>query len=334
MSFFLIFLNIFLLVAIIKYRLIISNKLNLTIRSDKFSIHRNNSYLLGGLILLITFFFSYLSIIKYDDTTNYYFNVFIILAYFFISLLDDIYKISPLNRLFFLFIVTAVIIYFDNSLTIRSLNSYYLGFLYFPENTFIRYFFPILCLIVFVNAFNFIDGIDGLASLVGISLILYLVFKNIFLVNYLYLFLITILILIFANFKKSIFLGDSGNYLISIVIGTILIKENFKYPTLYYAEEIFLMLLIPGIDLIRLFLKRIKNKKSPLIGDKNHLHHLLYFKYGKIKSIIFYLFFVNCPIYLFYFNKQMIGLSIISSIILYIFILFFLSENKNKEIRK
>ena len=36
-----------------------------------------------------------------------------------------------------------------------------------------------------------------------------------------------------------------------------------------------MFMIVPGVDMIRLFFERLINKKSPLSHDRNHLHHLL-----------------------------------------------------------
>ena len=110
-----------------------------------------------------------------------------------------------------------------------------------------------------------------------------------------------------------------------------LIKENYYYPNLYFSEEIFLLLLIPGIDMLRLFTKRIFNKKNPFLGDTDHLHHKLYYNFGKSKTLLIYLLMVNIPIYIFYFYNNLIGIVLVLSIIFYCFLIFFLSKNNNKE---
>ena len=45
-------------------------------------------------------------------------------------------------------------------------------------------------------------------------------------------------------------------------------------------------MLIPGIDMIRLFFERIKNKRNPFSNDRWHFHHLLLNKYGYLKTIL------------------------------------------------
>ena len=127
----------------------------------------------------------------------------------------------------------------------------------------------------------------------------------------LFLFLIFFLIL---NFSNKLYLGDSGNYIISLIIGYLLIVLNKKFVFSLYVEEILLMLLIPGLDLVRLFFIRIRNKKNPLKGDKNHLHHYLLRKMSLIKSLAVYLLLVNLPIYIFlFFEDSLIFLLILSS---------------------
>ena len=61
-------------------------------------------------------------------------------------------------------------------------------------------------------------------------------------------------------------------------------------------------MLIPGLDLIRLFLLRIFNKKNPLNSDRNHLHHILIAKYSLEKTILIILFLISFPIILDYLN--------------------------------
>ena len=129
------------------------------------------------------------------------------------------------------------------------------------------------------------------------------------------------------NFSNKLYLGDSGNYIISLIIGYLLIVLNKKFAFSLYVEEILLMLLIPGLDLVRLFFIRIKNKKNPLKGDQNHLHHYLFRKLGLIKSLTIYLLLVNVPIYIFLFYENFLILVLILSSLVYFYIIKKLSIN-------
>ena len=328
MKLLLIIFNLLILANIIKYKKTISKKFNLILHPNKKTFHRRESYLLGGIILFIAFLLNYFYLLTYENQ-NYYYNFFIISCFFLISQYDDILKISPSKRIFFTGMVALFAIYFDNTLSIKTLNFYYLENYYFPESFLMNFVFPTLCIIVLVNAFNFIDGIDGLASLIGLSIIIYLLVKNFELFNYFYSIIAVLTMLIFLNLRKSVFLGDSGNYLISILICCVLLKENYYSPNLYYAEEIFLLLFVPGLDMIRLFGKRIINKKNPLLGDTGHLHHKLYFNFGKLKTLFIYVLMVNLPIYIFYFNNNFLGIVLVFLFIFYCFLIFYLSKKNN-----
>lgn len=79
------------------------------------------------------------------------------------------------------------------------------------------------------------------------------------------------------KFKKKYFLGDSGSLFLGCLIGLSIILDyniqisNIRYP----VESIFIALMLPGIDMLRVFAVRIINNKNPFTPDRSHLHHLL-----------------------------------------------------------
>ena len=102
--------------------------------------------------------------------------------------------------------------------------------------------------------------------------------------------MITLLFFLLLNYLNKCFLGDSGCYLLSFLISAILI-HHYNFQFLYkeeiqflYADSIFILFMIPGLDMFRLFVSRLLQGKNPFIGDKKHLHHLLLMRYGLYKS--------------------------------------------------
>jgi UDP-GlcNAc:undecaprenyl-phosphate GlcNAc-1-phosphate transferase len=83
---------------------------------------------------------------------------------------------------------------------------------------------------------------------------------------------------LFLNFKKKVFLGDSGANLLSGLIAILFIK-NFNVNYLFKSDEILMIMLLPGLEIIRLFYLRILNKKNPFKADRNHLHYLILDKF-------------------------------------------------------
>lgn len=151
--------------------------------------------------------------------------------------------------------------------------------------------------LVIVNAINFIDGIDGLA----ISEVI----KTIVLIEFFsagftalspmgFVLVATMLPLYYFNFKKKrkVFLGDGGSLLlgtIAAVYAFYVLGTDFSLkPTYTLNKTLFavLVLLYPLVDLLRVFVLRIKAGQSPFEADQRHLHHLLMQKLNSKKIIL------------------------------------------------
>ena len=104
-----------------------------------------------------------------------------------------------------------------------------------------------------------------------------------------------------SEFENMLFLGDGGIYLMSAILSISLIYEHNINKNIIYADEIFFLLLLPGLDLLRLTISRSLNKKNPLKGDRKHLHHLLIDKFSLTFSNIFLLLMSILPLVLFIF---------------------------------
>jgi UDP-GlcNAc:undecaprenyl-phosphate GlcNAc-1-phosphate transferase len=82
---------------------------------------------------------------------------------------------------------------------------------------------------------------------------------------------------LYLNLKKNIFLGDSGSLFLGCFIGlNIILNYNLETSKIHYPiENIFIALMLPGLDMLRVFIMRIVDKKNPFLPDRIHLHHLL-----------------------------------------------------------
>ena len=192
----------------------------------------------------------------------------------------------------------------------------------FHLNFMVIIFITALCILLLQHAINMIDGINGLCALFILINIVY------FKLNYLndqadifYIFLI--LIFIFFNFMGKTFLGNSGSYLLSSILSYKILLIN-SYELSLTSEKIFLILLIPGVDMFRLFIVRIWNRKNPFIADSNHLHHLLlsYLKSNQIKTLIIYLIISFIPISFSSMNLFNDNYLILISVIVYFYIVY------------
>ncbi len=198
----------------------------------------------------------------------------------FIGLYDDINNID--FKLKFIFQIIAAKIIIDNGLIIDNFHGL---FGIFELNRVIAQLFTIFIVVAIINSINFIDGIDGLAISVIILFILLFEFfsdeitpfKNLSIIL-----LASLLPMYYFNFKNKnkVFLGDSGSlflggvvsiYVIFILTNNYIIKPEFDMHKIAFVVSI---LFYPIIDIIRVFIIRVSNNKSPFIADKNHIHHI------------------------------------------------------------
>jgi len=308
-------------------------KINIIDLPDKKrKLHRIPVPLLGGIFLFINLFLL-LIISLFDNQILYNFfylkekkDIIIFfsscLFLFILGLLDDRFKINPYLR-FAIFLIIFLVITQEQNLRIEYVQ---LSFLKDTiDLSYFSHFFTILCFLLFINAFNFFDGINlqsGIYSLI-LSIIICITNNNLF---FFYILQIFLIIFLYLNYKNKTFLGDSGTYLLSFIFAYYFIKfYNDRY--IIYADEIVLLMLIPGLDLFRLFFVRIINKKNPFFPDNNHIHHLLLKKFNYI-WVNFILFFLIIFSYFFYKIFAIQYLSILFIIIIYFLLVYYFSKVK------
>ena len=198
-----------------------------------------------------------------------------------VGLYDDIYKLD--FKLKFIFQIIAAKIIIDNGLIIDNLHGI-LGI--FELNRVISQLITIFFIVAIINSINFIDGIDGLAiSVVCLFIISFEFFSNSSSsLYYLSLIIISSLIpLYYFNFRKDkkVFLGDSGSLFLGTFISIYVLKilsQDYLIKLEYDMNKVLFVLSIlvyPIVDIIRIVILRLKEKKSPFEADKRHIHHLV-----------------------------------------------------------
>ena len=210
-------------------------------------------------------------------------------------------------------------------------------------------------MITIINAYNLIDGIDGLAASIGIviSLIYGLIFVYLDYPFFVLLCLSVIAMLaafLRYNLSKSqkIFMGDTGSLIMGFIISVFTINFlSFKTPDLENLPVVvenlpfiaFSILIIPLFDTFRVFAIRMFNKKSPFSPDRNHMHHILidlglsHFKTSLILSIANILF-VTIFAIVASSSKQIILIFLLALILIGLFYLFFMLDFKFSNLKK
>jgi UDP-GlcNAc:undecaprenyl-phosphate/decaprenyl-phosphate GlcNAc-1-phosphate transferase len=146
----------------------------------------------------------------------------------------------------------------------------------------------LLFIITTVNAYNFIDGIDGLAS--GLGIMTSAIFGTWFFlagdIPYAVMsFALTGSLTGFFYYnvfgkENKLFMGDTGSLIIGLISAVIAIRffetninHSIPYAIFNAPAVAFAILLVPLFDLARVFLLRLFQKKSPFMADNNHIHH-------------------------------------------------------------
>jgi len=209
-----------------------------------------------------------------------------VLLMFFVGLKDDILNISAYKKLAAQ-IIAAMILIFLAKIRVTNLH----GFLGIEEIGFIPgALLTGFMMIVFINAYNLIDGIDGLAA--GLSIFAATIFGVWFFISghFEYAVLSFALVGALSGFfrynvygeKNKIFMGDTGSLILGTVMSIIVIKfselnvdQTAPFAIASAPAVAFAILIYPLVDTLRVFTIRILHKKSPFSPDKNHIHHRL-----------------------------------------------------------
>lgn len=141
--------------------------------------------------------------------------------------------------------------------------------------------------VLVVNAINFIDGIDGLAITQVIKSIIIIEFlskTSTPLQSLSSLTIATLIPLYYFNLRKKqkVFLGDAGSLFLGSLVSIYLfyvLSPEYQFKSGFQINKAFftiLVVLYPLVDLLRVFVLRIKSGQSPFKADQRHLHHLIY----------------------------------------------------------
>ncbi|MFL2601835.1 MAG: MraY family glycosyltransferase [Flavobacteriaceae bacterium] len=246
------------------------------------SSHREKATRSGGMALFFTFCICYgLGKAVYSMSIDLY----ALISFIFIALTgmaDDFFSIKYREK-FFLQVFAAIVL-------IQSgiyINSFHGIFGIFEIPVWASYIISVFVFIVIVNAFNLIDGIDGLSALLSIKFFVLIGALITITSNDMYLVIPSVIGAItgflFFNFNpaKKVFLGDTGALLLGSIIAFFVfyILDNDTYvitdDLISRPLMIILLIIYPLTDTLRASIIRMYKGRSPFVADRVHLHHRL-----------------------------------------------------------
>lgn len=204
---------------------------------------------------------------------------------FFLGLKDDLIDLNPKTKIIVQVVAALLIIIATN----ERITHFY-GFLGIESLGYTAsILFTVFVYVLIINAFNLIDGVDGLAG--SIAIFSSLAFGTYFLIESSYTFVLISFSLAGAMFaflrynlsaNNKIFMGDTGSMIVGFLLAFLAIgflNMNNNSNSLFEVKNAALItiaiLSFPLIDTTRVIIIRIKQKKSPFTADRNHIHHKL-----------------------------------------------------------
>lgn len=274
------------------------------------------------------------SIFAYElfELYKFLFASLIILLY--IGVMDDIVVIRAYKKLLAQILVSLLMV-LGSDVRIRSLFGV---FGLYELNYFVSVIFSVVTFIILINAFNLIDGIDGLAG--GYSVLCSLMFAISYFrlgpYNYpLVVFCIVIIgcVLAFLYYNLSnyrnmkIFMGDTGSMILGFLLAftamcfiDIFIDKQISNIPRYHLESApviaVAILILPIVDTLNVILVRISKKRSILEADKNHIHHRclslgITHRRSTFYILVYYVFVVGVAYYFRHINNNLLLLIVV-----------------------
>jgi len=314
------------------------------------SSHQNSVPTFGGIAFYISLILTLFLLQKEYDNAIIITLLVSISILFSVGLKDDIKNSSPKAKLLGQLIAVSLLM-LHSEFYISSLHGF-LGIYEIP--TIIGVPFSVFFLVSIINAYNLIDGIDGLASMIGIvaALSFAILFYNLNLYFYTGI-CVALISMLFAflrfNFsvKKKIFMGDTGSLVIGFVLGILgmrLMTLDFETVSMIGIPRsgipflVLTILIVPTFDVSRVIFIRIIKKMSISSPDRNHIHHLLIDSGLTHKKVSLLVGFVNIfLIFMMYFSIKLVGLytsiSFLALVLLIFIYIFFIMNRRFDAIR-
>lgn len=293
-------LCLFLVGVFIPRILLISFRKKIFDMPDERKIHTTVIPRLGGVVFMPVISFSFILLLGIsvvlnhvqfqkaviEDTAALAFGCCAIMILYLLGIVDDLIGVRYGKK--FIGQILSAILLIVGGVQISDLNGIaYIG----TMSPWISCPLTVLAVVFVINAINLIDGVDGLAA--GLSCVALLLYGICFFILQQFVYAIlsfatlgTLVAFFYYNVfgghnhNRKIFMGDTG----SLTIGMILCFLGIELHQVASDSDVFSQnpmilafspLIVPCFDVVRVYLHRVRNGKSPFMPDKNHIHHKL-----------------------------------------------------------
>ncbi|MEK9166817.1 MAG: MraY family glycosyltransferase [Patescibacteria group bacterium] len=270
-------------------------RIGLMDRPKKYGLQRAPIPYPGGLAIYLAFLVSFLTFIPANSITlSVFFGVSLLVL---VSFIDDRIGLHPILRLVVQFLSGSILVYGGvgvTSITNPFGGTFPLDTVMFGSVAVFSALVTVLWLMVMVNAFNWVDGVPGMASSIAFvsSLILFLLSirpgfhyldQTLAITLSIIIMALSIGFLVFDFPKPRMIMGDTGSMFLGFLLAVTALISGGKIATTI------LVLGFPILDFAWVILRRIRKGQSPFKGDLMHFHHrLLKAGFSEQKVVIFF----------------------------------------------
>jgi UDP-GlcNAc:undecaprenyl-phosphate/decaprenyl-phosphate GlcNAc-1-phosphate transferase len=264
-------------------------------------VHNRIVPTVGGIIIFAATLFSYALWYPVVDAHDLKYIAATSLLLFFVGIKDDIIGTAPVKKLLSFIIISFILVLLANQ---RITTMHGIFGVYAMTDAW-QILFSTFTVIVIINAFNLIDGIDGLAAGIGLIACLtlgawfYLV-QDASMAALAFALAGSLAAFLVFNFAPAkLFMGDSGSLIIGLIVAILVIRclsfdvSKIQHNELVtFSRPVFVLsiLVYPLYDTFRVFVLRILRGESPFTADKKHIHHALLslgFSHAKTTLILY-----------------------------------------------
>ena len=250
---------------------------------------------IGGLVVLLSFFITFVLSVQYMPRMAdlYTFNASNAIGYlgalvvFSCGLWDDFRRLNPWTKLSFQIVAATLAFFGGAKISGMFFINYGINF-----NIFFSYLITVFWFVLFINAVNLIDGLDGLACGLVFFTCLVMVILTYMHGDYLTAFYFAILAGAVLGFLKynfnpaTIFLGDGGSYFLGYMVAIVSIRGSIKSLVGILMLIPLLALGIPIFDSILSPIRRFIRGQPMFQPDKEHIHHLFLKKGFSSRNVV------------------------------------------------
>lgn len=247
---------------------------------------------LGGLGIFFAYIITASFFVMPGSFNDWHFIAAASLLLFLLGIVDDLISLSPSKKFMAQFIPSVIVVFFAN-IRLTSLHGL-MGIHELPY--WISIGFSIVGCVFVTNAFNLIDGVDGLAGSAGTLYCLVLGTGMALMGKVSEAIVAFSLIGAIGGFLRyniapaKIFMGDTGSLIIGFTVSVLAIlfinsydpntyNSSGLYQFIHSSQGLLLMglavLSVPVFDCFRVFITRIATGGSPFRADRIHIHHYL-----------------------------------------------------------